>query len=72
MRAAVRTSSLKALGVTDADQLLNIGVRLYNCQMVGMLLGELVWGIPFFHLWNDLGALELYRTRLVRWLDGAG
>ena len=33
---------------------------------------ELVWGIPFFHLWNDLGALELYRTRLVRWLDGAG
>jgi putative MFS transporter len=43
--AAVRTPSLISLGIVDPDQLLNLGVRLYNCQMIGMLLGGLVWGI---------------------------
>ena len=43
--AAVRTSSLKSLGITDPNDLLTIGVRLYNCQMIGMLLGGLFWGV---------------------------
>jgi MFS family permease len=42
---AVRTSSLIALGVKEPAQLLEIGVRLFNCQMTGMLLGGLFWGI---------------------------
>lgn len=41
----VRTSSLKALGITSTEELIDIGVRLYNYQMGGMLIGGLVWGI---------------------------
>lgn len=40
----VRVSSLKDLGVA-ADQLLDTGLLLINCQMAGMLLGGLLWGI---------------------------
>jgi MFS family permease len=40
----VRVQSLKDLGVTDAE-LLPVGVRLLNMQMIGMLLGGLVWGV---------------------------
>jgi len=40
----VRVASLKSLGV-PADQLLNVGVRLINSQMIGMLLGGILWGI---------------------------
>lgn len=40
----VRVSSLKAIGVPDA-QLLDQGVLLINVQMAGLLLGGLFWGI---------------------------
>ncbi|MFI5344787.1 MAG: MFS transporter [Elusimicrobiota bacterium] len=40
----VRVPSLKGIGVADAD-LLSTGVTLLNCQMGGMLLGGLFWGI---------------------------
>src|SRR5688572_3166472 len=40
----VRVASLKDLGVPD-DQLLEVGVRLINMQMIGMLLGGLLWGV---------------------------
>jgi MFS family permease len=42
--AIVRVASLKALGVPE-DQILDVGVRLFNYQMVGMLLGGLLWGV---------------------------
>ncbi len=41
----VRSASLKALGYTSTEDLINIGVRLYNFQMGGMLIGGLLWGI---------------------------
>lgn len=37
----VRTVSLKDLGVTDV---LSAGVLIYNAQMIGMMLGGLIWG----------------------------
>lgn len=40
----VRVASLKSLGVPDAD-LLDKGVLLINCQMAGLLLGGIIWGI---------------------------
>lgn len=40
----VRVSSLKAIGVS-ADQLKDSGIFLINMQMIGMLLGGIVWGI---------------------------
>ncbi len=40
----VRVASLKSLGVPEA-QLLDVGVFLLNCQMGGMLLGGILWGI---------------------------
>lgn len=40
----LRQSSLKALGVADAD-LLAMGVKLLNWQMSGLLIGGIVWGI---------------------------
>jgi putative MFS transporter len=40
----VRRASLLGLGV-PADQLLEKGVLLFNCQMAGMLIGGIVWGI---------------------------
>lgn len=40
----VRVPSLKGIGVADAD-LLSTGVTLLNCQMGGMLVGGLLWGV---------------------------
>jgi putative MFS transporter len=40
----VRVASLRDLGVAEVD-LLPVGVRLLNMQMIGMLLGGLVWGV---------------------------
>ncbi len=40
----VRVSSLKSLGVAEAA-LLDQGVLLINCQMAGLLLGGIFWGI---------------------------
>lgn len=41
----VRVPSLQALGVTDPDELLDVGTYLLNWQMGGMLVGGLAWGI---------------------------
>jgi putative MFS transporter len=41
----VRVASLKDLGLTDQGEILDKGVLLYNCQMVGMMVGGLLWGI---------------------------
>ena len=40
----VRTQSLRDLGVIES-QILDVGVFLLNCQMAGLVLGGLVWGI---------------------------
>jgi MFS transporter, putative metabolite:H+ symporter len=40
----VRVESLKSLGV-PAEELLEVGVRLINMQMFGMLLGGILWGV---------------------------
>ena len=40
----VRIASLKSLGVSGAA-LTDIGLRLINCQMIGMLVGGILWGI---------------------------
>lgn len=40
----VRVQSLRGIGVPE-DQLLQKGVLLINCQMVGMLLGGIIWGV---------------------------
>jgi putative MFS transporter len=41
----VRGPSMVALGITKMEDLIQIGVKLYNCQMGGMLLGGIFWGI---------------------------
>lgn len=40
----VRKSSLESLGVTG-DALLSQGIHLLNMQMIGMLIGGVIWGI---------------------------
>jgi MFS family permease len=40
----VRVPSLKGIGITQ-DQLLIKGIFLLNLQMIGMLLGGIIWGI---------------------------
>lgn len=40
----VRVQSLKDLGVSDAE-LLSVGVKLLNSQMLGLLFGGLFWGV---------------------------
>ncbi len=40
----VRVTSLRAIGVPDAE-LLSTGVFLLNMQMAGMLIGGLLWGV---------------------------
>lgn len=40
----VRVASLTDLGVSHGE-MLNVGVRLFNFQMVGMLLGGILWGV---------------------------
>ncbi len=41
----VRTASLKDLGLTNPADILNSGIFIYNCQMVGMMVGGLAWGV---------------------------
>ncbi|MBK9266908.1 MAG: MFS transporter [Polyangiaceae bacterium] len=41
----VRVASLKGIGVTDPDALLDQGVLLINMQMGGMLIGGILWGV---------------------------
>ncbi|MDD2941503.1 MAG: MFS transporter [bacterium] len=43
----LRVASLKSLGVTG-DKLLSDGVLLLNMQMIGMLVGGILWGV-----WGD-------------------
>ncbi|MCC6722739.1 MAG: MFS transporter [Bacteroidia bacterium] len=40
----VRVASLKDLGLVG-DELTNTGINLLNVQMIGMLLGGIIWGI---------------------------
>jgi MFS transporter, putative metabolite:H+ symporter len=40
----VRIPSLRSLGIPE-EELLSVGVYLINCQMAGLLLGGIVWGI---------------------------
>ncbi|MFI5164017.1 MAG: MFS transporter, partial [Bacteroidia bacterium] len=40
----VRVPSLKAIGVAE-EEIKNAGIYLINMQMIGMLLGGIVWGI---------------------------
>lgn len=41
----VRRPSLAALGVTDPNAMVSDGVFLLNMQMIGMLVGGILWGI---------------------------
>lgn len=41
----VRVPSLKGLGITDAAELKITGIYLLNTQMIGMLVGGILWGI---------------------------
>lgn len=41
----VRAASLKDIGLTDPADILNSGIFIYNCQMVGMMVGGLGWGV---------------------------
>lgn len=45
--SVVRTASLKDIGVADAD-LMNVSLGIINAQMIGMLLGGVLWGV-----WGD-------------------
>lgn len=45
--SVIRVASLKSIGVAQED-LLSVGVTLINAQMIGMLLGGILWGI-----WGD-------------------
>jgi putative MFS transporter len=40
----VRFASLRDLGLSDAE-ITNQGAFIYNCQMVGMMVGGLIWGV---------------------------
>lgn len=40
----VRQKSLTEIGVA-ADQLMDVGIHLFNMQMLGMVLGGILWGI---------------------------
>src|ERR1044071_7653009 len=42
--SVTRTSSLQALGLTN-DELLTSGVMLLNTQMLGLLLGGVLWAV---------------------------
>jgi putative MFS transporter len=41
----VRVASMQALGITAIEDMIQVGVKLYNWQMGGMLLGGIFWGI---------------------------
>lgn len=50
----VRIPSLRALGY-EGQQLVDYGILLLNCQMAGMLVGGVVWGI----LGDRIGRIQL-------------
>ena len=52
--SVIRVQSLKEIGVTDND-LLSVGVKLINSQMIGMLIGGIIWGI----LGDKMGRLKV-------------
>lgn len=41
----IKKESLIGIGISDPIVLKNTGIMLFNCQMAGMLIGGLVWGI---------------------------
>jgi MFS transporter, putative metabolite:H+ symporter len=41
----VRTISLKDIGITDPAMILSEGIRIYNAQMIGMMIGGIFWGL---------------------------
>src|ERR1700712_5626021 len=41
----VRVRSLHSIGIVDAEQLKSTGQHIQNMQMLGLLLGGIVWGI---------------------------
>lgn len=41
----VRVASLKDIGITDPAEILQKGLFIYNAQMVGMMVGGLLWGV---------------------------
>lgn len=41
----IRVASLKGIGVTSEEDLKNVGAQLISIQMIGMLVGGLVWGV---------------------------
>jgi len=52
--SVVRVESLKSLGVTG-DDMMRTGVSLLNHQLIGMLLGGIIWGV----LGDKLGRLSV-------------
>lgn len=52
--SVIRVQSLKTIGVSDSD-LLSVGVKLMNFQMIGMLVGGIIWGV----LGDKLGRLKV-------------
>jgi MFS family permease len=52
--SVIRVQSLKSIGVPD-DQLLSVGVKLINAQMIGLLIGGIVWGV----LGDKIGRLKV-------------
>lgn len=43
--AVVRMSSLQSLGITDPSEILSEGIKIYNAQMLGMMMGGVGWGL---------------------------
>lgn len=43
--SVVRIPSLRSLGVADGAEMLEVGGRVLDAQMVGMLLGGVLWGV---------------------------
>jgi MFS transporter, putative metabolite:H+ symporter len=41
----VREPSIKALGVTDPNDILLASAKIFNLQMIGMLIGGVIWGM---------------------------
>lgn len=41
----LRVASLQELGVTDPQEILAGGVKIYNAGMIGMMLGGILWGV---------------------------
>ncbi len=52
--SVIRVQSLKGIGVAD-NELLSVGVKLINAQMIGMLIGGIIWGV----LGDKLGRLKV-------------